>query len=141
MAQLLSYPPHLRQTFSGYMLLGVMPPSVQNYNVVYGAILNHIRSTGDPVELPTNGYSKKVYPLCSFRAEDHAEDPPREVQKHIVLNTIVEDTRGLPNPTCAKQAPAVHGACCNCDICGYYDKAKNTSSYIGAVRHLGSRYI
>jgi hypothetical protein len=140
MGQILSYPPHLRQTFSGYLLLGVLPPKVQSYNTLYGGILKHIRSTGAPVDEPIHEYSTKVFPLCSFKAVDHAEHPPTQVTKHLVINTIVEDTRGLPNPVCSKQAPAVNGACCHCDVCGVYDKDKCTTTYIGAVRFLGNRF-
>ena len=139
MGQLLSYPPHQRQTFSGYLLLGVLPPKVQNYNVLYGAVLKHIRSTGLPVDTFKQEYCEKVSPLCSFRAEDHACTPPQLVTKHIVINSVLEDTRGLPNPTCSKQSPAVHGACCKCDVCGVYDKNRGTTTYIGAVRCLGNR--
>jgi hypothetical protein len=92
MGQMLSYPPHLRQTFSGYLLLGVLPPKVQSYNTLYGGILKHIRSTGAPVDEPIHEYSTKVFPLCSFKAVDHAEQPPTQVTKHLVINTIVEDT-------------------------------------------------
>ena len=139
MGQLLSYPPHMRQTFGGYLLLGVMPPKVRNYNAMYGAILSHIRSTGTSMDDFKQDYAEKVYPLCSFDAEDHALDPPRSVTKYLCLNNLLEDTRGVGNPTCSFQAPAVDGMCVHCNVKGVHRDKKTT--YIGPVRFLGTRYV
>ena len=141
MGQLLSYPPHLRQTFNGYLLLGVLPPSVKNYNVLYGAILKHIRSSGLPMDEFKQEYCENIYPLCSFNAMDHSFNPAKRVVKHLAINNVLEDTRGVPNPTCSKQCPAVKGMCCKCDVCGVYDKNRKTTTYIGSVRCLGNRYM
>ena len=44
--QLLSLPPHLRQTFHGYLLLGMLPPKIKNIQVLYQAIMDTLHKRG-----------------------------------------------------------------------------------------------
>ena len=62
--QFLSLPPHLRQSSLGYMLLAVLPPKVQNYNVLYGAMLDFNRSTGVFPELVNEADPCKDSTVC-----------------------------------------------------------------------------
>ena len=115
---------------------------VLDYNVLYGAILDHVRSTGKEIEIPEGKYSQPFFPWFCFEAEDHSTSPPSMKDKYVMINTMVEDTRGLPNPTCSKQCPAINGGCCKCGQKGTYINSRKTSVYIGsAVQSLGSRYL
>ena len=46
---------------------------------------------------------------------------------------LLEDTRGLPNPTGSKTAPAYVGGCAFCEVHGY--RNGGTSVYVSAITH------
>jgi hypothetical protein len=67
----------------------------------------------------------------------------RETQ-YLQISLIVEDVRGMPNPTNSKTAPAVEGACPLCKIRGTTlpstkgeNAKKGTTYYPGAVCECG----
>jgi hypothetical protein len=63
----------------------------------------------------------------------------RQEQWFLRVAVLVEDIRGMSNPTGAKQAPAIIGGCAVCQIRGTRlptvkgDKKKGTTYYPGAV--------
>lgn len=126
------------------------PPKwqVQNYNCLYGAIFEHIRASGREVteaNIDTAEHSERSFPLVCFPITDHAPtcEGKEAVSRDIFLmfNHIVEDTRGLPNPVCSKQAPSVVGSDPTCNQKGVHLEACKTTVYPGAVRLLGRRYF
>ena len=110
----------------GFLLLGVLPPKVQNHQVLFGALLDHLNKNGL---------------FSGIQVEDSAGPEIHVVTRTIKLfvNGIVEDTRGLPNPVCCKQSPAHVGTCPWCTLPGITIGGK--PCYIGAVTHLYRRYI
>jgi hypothetical protein len=123
--QLLSLPPHLRLTFHGYMLLGMFPENPKNHQVMYDAVLHHLQQrcvfSGVPIE---DSFAKG------------AEPKKRKVA--VMVNSILEDTKGLPLPICSKQCPANCGMCPICTVPGL--QVFNRPCYIGAVTRLYRRY-
>ena len=55
------------------------------------------------------------------------------------LTWLLEDTRGLPQPTGSKQAPAYIGACAFCEVRGI--RHGKTSVYMSAIAHTRSDAI
>jgi hypothetical protein len=138
--QLLSLPPHLRQTTLGYLLLGVFPPKVQDYDCLYTKVLEFCT------------------PLCEV--VDHATSPPVNRTVGLDINRIIEDSRGdhdcfifstnyvkqthdlhlgLPKPCGCKSAPAKNGACPLCEIKAVRCCKKKKSAYMAATASLGAR--
>ena len=152
MGQVLLLPPHMRQTSSGYLLLMVLPPQVQNYKVLYLAMLEEIRSQGRPIEpnegQPSEIHNVRYFPWVKFDVEDHAVSPPVVRELTVVINHLVGDTRGTPNCTGSKQSPCVNGMCNQCGQKGVPRLSATTTEgknskrtfYKGAVRFLGDRY-
>ncbi len=141
--QILLLPPHMRQTASGYLLLMVLPPKVKNYKVLHKAMLDNIRSQGQPIGpnegKPTTIHNKRYFPWVKFEVEDYAVSPPVKRDITVVVNHIVGDTRGLPNCSGSKQSPCVNGMCPICNQVGVYDNKQKKAIYNGAVRFLGDR--
>ena len=55
------------------------------------------------------------------------------------LTWLLEDTRGLPQPTGSKQAPAYIGACAFCEVRGI--RHGKTSVYMSAIAHTRNAAI
>ena len=103
----------------------MLPPKVKNYQVLNGAVLEHLADRGV---------------FSGIGVEDHLD--PNDVVKRqvkIAINRIVEDSKGLPNPTCCKTCPAAVGTCPFCKIRGV--TVFKRPCYIGAVTHLLSRCV
>ena len=128
----------------------VLPPHVQNYEVLYLAMLEEIRSQGKPIEpnegKPTEIHNVRYFPWVKFDVEDHAVSPPVVRELTGVVNHLVGDTRGTPNCTGSKQSPCVNGMCNQCGQKGVPSATTNEGKnhkrtyYKGAVRFLGDRY-
>ena len=101
----------------------MLPPKVADHQVLYQAVLDHLDENGDV--------------FSGFEIEDAAADGEKRIIK-LFVDRVVEDTKGLPNPTCCKVCPAKVGMCPFCTIKGL--KFHNRPSYIGAITHLYSRY-
>ena len=109
--------------YAGFLLLGMFPPKVKNYKVLYLALLEHLEKS-------------KLF--SGFTVEDHAEEKIQERTINAGICRVVEDSRGLPNPTCCKSCPARVGTCPCCTIRG--TKVFDRPCYIGAITYLYDRY-
>ena len=121
---------------------------VKDYNCLYGAIFEHIRASGRPLteaKIDTAQHAQRSFPLVCFPIIDYSPtcegEEPVSRDVFCEFNHIVEDTRGMPNPTCGKQAPSVVGTDPTCNQKGVTNKACKTTVYPGAVRLLGRRYL
>ena len=57
----------------------------------------------------------------------------------LAITWLLEDTRGLPQPTGSKQAPAYVGACAFCEVRGI--RHGKTSVYLSAIAHTRTAAI
>lgn len=126
--QMLNLPPSVRTSFGGMVMLAVFPPKVKNYKLFYNTVLEHNRQ----LWLKTATGPGKGLLLY----DSHLKCTSRW---YLRICWIVEDSRGLPNPTGSKQAPAITGACPLCCIRGSRlstsgdNSNKATTYYPGAV--------
>ena len=110
---------------------------VKNYHLFYTTVLEYNRS----LWLETRqGQGTGLYCYDAF------------LQKHVTwymrIAWLLEDVRGMPNPTGSKQAPAVIGACALCGIRGTRlpgekddTEAKGTTFYPGAICHCNDEVL
>ena len=104
---------------SGYLLLGVLPPKVKDYNAMYGAIFRHLQ---------------KQDSFSGFPVEDAAEDVVEERNIKLFVNNLIEDVDGIPHPTCCKHNGSENGSCPFCKtLC---KKVNGRPCYIGAAHYL-----
>jgi hypothetical protein len=136
--QLLSLPPHLRQTSLGYLLLAVLPPKVRDYKVLYGAMLQYQRTKGLFPEIEGKADPCTDSVPCSPQVEvnDHAEDVAVTRMVRGCINHILEDSRGLCKPICCKSAPAENGMCPFCKVVSVRCKNNKSAAYVCAITHL-----
>jgi hypothetical protein len=96
--QLLSFPPHLRQSSLGYILMAVLPPKVKDFNALYGAMLNFQRIKGVFPELEEEADPCKDSVATSAEVTINDTSPmngPPVVRKvRCCIHHIVEDSRG-----------------------------------------------
>lgn len=104
----------------------MLPPKVKNHQVLYQAILDHLEENGSA--------------FSGFTVEDAYLKGEASMERIIKLfiDRIVEDTKGLPNPTCCSVCPAKVGMCPFCEVRGV--KVNKRPCYIGAITHLYTRY-
>ena len=108
--------------YIGFLLLAVFPPKVQNHQVLYDAVFNHLETTSKA--------------FSGFAVED-AHSNMRRIVK-LLIDRIVEDSKGLPNPTCCKVCPAKVGMCPFCTQRSVHTNGK--ACYIGAITRLYRRF-
>jgi hypothetical protein len=111
---------------------------------LYGAIFDHHQASGRPLleaKIDTSQHKEQSFPFMCVPVTDQAEVDEAKKERDVLLmiSHIVEDTRGVPNPTCCKQAPSVVGVDPTCNQRGVTNKTLKTTVYPGAVRHLGQR--
>lgn len=103
----------------GYLLLGVLPPKIQNYNTMYDAIFRHLQ---------------KQNLFSGITVEDAAEEKVEERTVKVFLNNLIEDVDGIPHPTCCKKNGSENGSCPFCKtLC---KKVNGRPCYIGAAHYL-----
>ncbi len=109
---------------AGYLMLGMFPPKIKNHQVLLDALLGHLQSRD----------------LFSGITVHDCADPDNPVDRLVKLeiDRIVEDTKGLPNPTCCCVCPTHIGVCPICRVVG--SKIHNRPCYVGAVTYLYERY-
>lgn len=98
--QVLTLPPHLRQSSLGYILMAVLPPKVKDFNVLYGAMLNFQREKGvfptlegeaDPC---TDCVATSPEIVIQDRFGKGRDDTPVRRCVRGCIHHIVEDSRG-----------------------------------------------
>lgn len=103
----------------GYLLLGVLPPKIQDYSVMYDAIFRHLQNQGL---------------FSGFPVEDAAGDVVLQRIVQVFVNNVIEDVDGIPHPTCCKKNGSENGSCPFCKtLC---KKINGRPCYIGAAHHL-----
>jgi hypothetical protein len=116
--RIMNLPPHLRHTFAGFLLLGMLPPKVRNYPLFYKTVLAQLHK-----------YTKEGGE--GIQVWDSHLKKGRTIK--LDLHMVLEDLRGLPNVTGSKQAPSIVGACPYCEIMGY--TCHGTTVYPGAISY------
>lgn len=114
---ILNLPPRMRTTFGALLLLGVMPPKIRNYKVMFQFLLRQLQPA-----LRGPG----------ILVRDSSID--KDIMLKIEIVAIVEDSRGLKNPLCCKQSPAIVGGCPYCAVVGL--RGCGTTAYVSAISSL-----
>lgn len=116
---ILNLPPRMRTTFGALLLMGVMPPKIRNYSVMFQFILRQLEPalTGPGVDVHDSSINK-------------------DIKLKVQLVCITEDSRGLKNPLQCKQSPAIIGGCpgVQCTVKGL--RGAGTTVYISAAAKL-----
>ena len=103
----------------GYLLLGVLPPKIQNYNAMYDAIFRHLQ---------------KQNLFSGFTVQDAAGDVVQQRTVQVFVNNLIEDVDGIPHPTCCKKNGSENGSCPFCTtLC---KRINGRPCYIGAAHYL-----
>ena len=98
--QLLSMPPHYRQSSLGYILMAVLPPKVRDFNVLYGAMLDFQRDKGvfPTLEGQADPCEDSVATSPEITIQDRFEKGPNDTPVtrcvRCCIHHIVEDSRG-----------------------------------------------
>ena len=126
--QMLNWPPGLRTCFGGMLLFAVFPPKVKNYYLFYTTVLEYNKNLWWKT---AEGEGKGLLCYDAFLQ--------KEVRWYMRVAWVLEDVRGMPNPTGSKQAPAIVGACSICGVRGSKlpNDKNNTTYYPGAICHCG----
>jgi hypothetical protein len=115
---------------------------VQNYNILYGAMLQYQRQHGLFPEIQDGKDPCTDAKASSPEVEihDYSEGADRPVHRFVrgCINHILEDTRGMNKPICSKTAPAEHGMCPLCEVKSVRCKNNKSAAYLCAVCHLAS---
>ena len=120
----LSFSPHRRKLFATTYFAGCCPPGMKDMQLALRPVLEMFarRQPGDNGEdLVIQGTDRSV--VCRVR---------------VALAWMVNDIRGISAPICAKQAPAYHGACIQCQLLAVRTGKErgDTSYYPGACHCL-----
>lgn len=119
-AMILNLPPRMRTGFGALLLLGVMPPHIQNYAVMFQFLL------------------RQMAPALGGEGIDVWDASIKKWIKLVIeIVAIVEDSKGLHHPLGSKQAPAIVGGCPFCTVVGV--RGQGTTVYISAISKLSQR--
>ena len=106
----------MRGALGTLVFLALFPPKVKNYNAMMRPIVDMF------VDLAPRGSGVTL----------------QEKVVHVALAWILNDTRGVPDCCCGKQAPAFVGSCVRCVIQG--QRHHTATTLPGAVRQLPARH-
>ena len=104
--------------------MGLFPSKPKDHQVLYDAVLRHQADRGM---------------FTGFEVEDAAvEEECKTRTMKIAIHNLLEDSKGVPNPTCSKVCPATNGMCPCCRVKGM--KVFKRPCYLGAATRLYGRY-